>query len=119
MRLAETQFGKFYYFENDCLGRSIVSGPFYDEHLRPFFDALHEGDVLVDVGANIGFFTVYAAVHRRASVVAFEASTVLFSVLEKNIAINGVRDRVLAYPIMCRCGIVRRSSEFAQDGMTM
>jgi FkbM family methyltransferase len=56
---------------------------------------LREGDVVVDVGANHGFFTCYAA-QRGARVYAFEPNPKTFEFLKENIARNGFADRVNA-----------------------
>lgn len=47
---------------------------------------LHEGDTVVDVGANIGLFTlwVYQACNKNISVYAFEPVPEIFKVLEQN-----------------------------------
>jgi FkbM family methyltransferase len=55
--------------------------------------ALRKDDVVVDVGANQGFFTCYAA-ERGAEVYAFEPNPKTFQLLKKNIRANGFADRV-------------------------
>jgi FkbM family methyltransferase len=52
---------------------------------------LSEGDVMVDVGANVGYFTLLAAraVGPRGAVVAVEAAPSTFAALEANVARNG------------------------------
>lgn len=54
---------------------------------------------LLDVGANVGMYTVLAAVTRAARVYAFEPESQNYAVLNANIAANGLSDRVLAYPL--------------------
>ena len=56
---------------------------------------LRKDDVVVDVGANHGFFTCYAA-QRGARVYAFEPNPKTFEFLKANIARNGFGDRVNA-----------------------
>lgn len=55
---------------------------------------LPPGGVFVDVGANIGFFTLAAAarVGRAGRVVALEPHPALAVVLRQNLAMNGLRD---------------------------
>jgi FkbM family methyltransferase len=49
------------------------------------------GDVVVDIGANIGSFAVYAAAARRAGrVIAFEPHPGNFSLLSRNVEENGL-----------------------------
>lgn len=54
-------------------------------------------DVLVDVGANVGMYTVWAAKTRGVRVFAFEPESQNFSLLNRNIFLNGLGDRVNAY----------------------
>lgn len=53
-------------------------------------DSLRPGDVFVDVGANIGFFSLLAAqaVGKAGRVVAVEASPGIFAILQGNLALN-------------------------------
>lgn len=53
---------------------------------------LRPGDVFVDVGANIGYFSLYASslVGDGGSVVAVEASPGIFKRLEETLALNGL-----------------------------
>jgi FkbM family methyltransferase len=55
---------------------------------------LNPGDTFVDVGANIGYFSLLASrlVGPSGHVVAIEASPRIFSKLERNLALNGVRN---------------------------
>jgi FkbM family methyltransferase len=55
--------------------------------------------VLWDIGANIGIVTVYAAIKRNSRVVAFEPGAANYFVLNRNIEINNLIDRVTAYCI--------------------
>lgn len=55
------------------------------------------GDVLVDVGANVGMYTVWAAKTQGARVFAFEPEAQNYALLNRNIALNDLADRVTAY----------------------
>lgn len=59
-------------------------------------DSLQPGDVFIDVGANIGYFSALAArsVGSQGSVVAIEASPSVFQSLTETVAMNGVGQRV-------------------------
>jgi FkbM family methyltransferase len=46
------------------------------------------GEVLVDVGANVGMYTIWAAKTRSTSVYAFEPESLNFSVLNRNIVLT-------------------------------
>lgn len=56
-----------------------------------------EGETLLDCGANVGMYTVWAAATRRARVIALEPEAQNFSLLNKNILLNKLSDRVRAY----------------------
>ena len=62
-------------------------------------DVLGPGDVMVDVGANIGYFTVLAAqlVGPGGRVVAVEASPHLCDIVRRNVAMNGHRGAVTVW----------------------
>lgn len=62
--------------------------------------SLRDGDVFVDVGANIGLYSVYAALSRPASrVIALEPEYANLHLLRDNLVANGLEDRVTAYSI--------------------
>lgn len=54
-------------------------------------------DVFVDVGANVGMYTVWAAKTRGVKVFAFEPEAQNYSLLNRNIVLNDIGDRVRAY----------------------
>jgi len=56
-------------------------------------------DILVDVGANVGMYTIWAAATRKARVFAFEPEAQNYALLNRNIMANGLQDRVKAYCI--------------------
>jgi FkbM family methyltransferase len=58
---------------------------------------VRSGDVVVDVGANHGFATCWFA-KRGARVYAFEPAPEVYRLLERNVAENGLADRVRTFP---------------------
>jgi FkbM family methyltransferase len=54
------------------------------------------GSVFLDVGANVGVFTVFAAIARDARVFAFEPESQNYAALNRNIALNALDRRVTA-----------------------
>ncbi|HTG74008.1 MAG TPA: FkbM family methyltransferase [Terriglobia bacterium] len=62
-----------------------------------WIDSFAEGETLFDIGANVGMYTVYAAVMRGAKVFAFEPEALNYAELNKNIFLNDLHERVLAY----------------------
>jgi FkbM family methyltransferase len=55
------------------------------------------GSILVDCGANVGMYTIWAAATRRARVYAFEPEAQNYATLNRNIQLNNLSDRVSAY----------------------
>ncbi len=55
------------------------------------------GEVMWDIGANIGLYTLYAALGPGARVLAFEPGAQSFAALMRNIELNSMGDRVAAY----------------------
>ena len=68
-----------------------VDGVYEPETLAVILGHLSPGDVFVDIGANIGAFTLPAArtVGKTGRVLAAEASAEVFSYLLRNVAANG------------------------------
>jgi FkbM family methyltransferase len=53
--------------------------------------------VVIDVGAHMGAFTLYAALEGASRVYSYEPDPKLFSVLQRNIAANRLEQRVKAW----------------------
>ena len=72
---------------------------FVQEHIRP-------GDVAIDVGANVGLFTLLLAhqVWERGRVIAYEPNPQLVSVLRDNVAMNWLGDRIEVIPSAAAAG---------------
>lgn len=61
-----------------------------------WLDEMSSDDVLWDIGANIGQYSLYAAKVVGARVYAFEPDALNYAALNRNIEINGLEDHVLA-----------------------
>jgi FkbM family methyltransferase len=55
------------------------------------------GEVLVDIGANVGMYSIWAAKTRGARVFAFEPESQNYALLYRNIVANGLSEQVRAY----------------------
>lgn len=53
--------------------------------------------ILLDIGANVGMYSIYAAVVRNANVYAFEPESQNYAMLNKNIYINKLSQKIHAY----------------------
>lgn len=88
---ASCRRGIFNYFPNDSLiGRSLdLYGEYAEDELKLLVALIRPGDVVVDVGANIGVHAVsFAATAGR--VIAIEAQRRLIDILRMNTADNGL-----------------------------
>lgn len=65
-------------------------------------------DVLVDIGANVGIYTIWAAKTRGVRVYAFEPESQNYAVLYENIVLNGLSQQVIAY-----CAALSDESSFS------
>ena len=63
-----------------------------------WIDQIPNENVLWDIGANVGLYTIYAA-KKGIRVFAFEPSVFNLEVLARNIFINGVRNQVTIIPL--------------------
>lgn len=94
-RIREIQAGvrmRLYFDSRLC--RMLFSGEF-EQSERRFFNAfLRPGDVVVDVGANVGLFTLISAsaVGPTGEVHAFEPCQKTFERLEDNVRVNGFQN---------------------------
>ncbi len=75
----------------------ILSDDYEPWTTRIFLESLRPGMTVVDVGANIGYYTLHAAgaVGETGRVFAFEPSSANCSLLERNIALNRYRNVIV------------------------
>jgi len=68
--------------------------PFEPDVTEAFVRQLHSGDVVVDVGAHIGYYTLLAAqaVGQEGRVFAFEPDPTNYDLLQKNVKLNGYKN---------------------------
>jgi FkbM family methyltransferase len=74
-------------------GFQILSEAWYNRDYDVTEVPLRPGDLVVDVGANHGYFSCYAA-SKGAKVLAIEPSSANFAILQKNIALNNWQQQV-------------------------
>ncbi len=75
----------------------IQTGKWEDFETKIFKNNINTGDVVLDIGAHIGYYTVIAAkiVGKEGRVYAFEPDPKNFSILQNNIALNGYKNVTL------------------------
>lgn len=90
-------FGKyvFYYLSNDkYIGQRIALEKYEPYETQLILRQAKVDDVVVDIGANIGYYTVLLAdkVEKTGKVYAFEPDKINFEILKKNIEVNNLKN---------------------------
>ena len=89
-------------FWDDVAGRTSALFGEHDGDVSRFLDFLfarEKGGVFVDAGANLGLFSLRLALREGVTCEAFEPQPRLISLLERNIARNGLAGRVRIHPV--------------------
>jgi len=58
---------------------------------------LRDSDIFVDAGANIGSYSILAAMTKLCQVYSFEPNNIFYNILKKNISINDLNDKIIPY----------------------
>lgn len=64
-----------------------------------WIESFEPKSVFWDIGANVGIYSVYAALKSEAQVVAFEPSVFNLEFLTRNINLNGIQKQVTVVPL--------------------
>lgn len=91
----EIEGNKIYLDEKDSL---FLSSGMHEKTIVDLVkNEIHEGDIVIDIGAHIGYYTVLFAklVGPKGKVFAFEASPTNFEILKKNVAVNDYQNVIL------------------------
>lgn len=93
-------------FAMDLVAGDVVSGciaftGFWElDHSRELRRLARRGGTMIDVGANLGYFSLlWAAASSQNRCVAFEASPRTVSLLRHNVAKNGCEPRIQVFPL--------------------
>jgi FkbM family methyltransferase len=103
---AEVQGSKMFLDPGDSLNLSI-NGVYGELDTKIIREEIHEGDIVIDVGANIGYYTLIFAqlVGKSGKVIAFEPESKNFEILKKNIEINNYDNVIVEQKIVSeKCG---------------
>lgn len=60
---------------------------------------LDSSDILFDIGANVGVFSIYSSYIKNIKCVAFEPEYSNLYLLKKNIILNNLQNKIFVYPI--------------------
>ena len=64
-----------------------------------WIDEMTDGSTLWDIGANVGGYSIYAAISKQLNVYAFEPSPFNLEFLARNIWLNNLEDKITVIPI--------------------
>jgi len=62
-----------------------------------WINSFEKGATFIDVGANVGMYTIWAAKRNSVRVLAFEPEAQNYALLNRNIYLNSLEERVAAY----------------------
>ena len=98
---SEIQGSKMFLDPGDSLNLSI-NGVYGELDTQIIRDEIKEGDIVIDVGANIGYYTLIFAqlVGKTGKVFAFEPESKNFEILKKNVKINNYNNVIVEQKII-------------------
>jgi FkbM family methyltransferase len=73
----------------------LKTGPESEPSTNEWIKSFSNDDVLVDIGANIGLYSLLAGIKGIKKIYAIEANPFSFSVLSRNIIINSLSDKII------------------------
>lgn len=84
---------KIILYRDSILSKIIYDG-FEKEELSFVKETLTEGDIFIDIGANVGLFSLTASdcIGTTGSIISFEPSPITFERLMENISLNAIRN---------------------------
>ncbi len=88
---------ELYYPKNDIWLNGMVNYQYEPFESLLLLDQIKEDDIVIDVGANIGYYSLLMAskLGPKGKVYAFEPDPVNRSILEKNVKINRLEDSII------------------------
>jgi FkbM family methyltransferase len=94
IQVKQCRHGRLMFYDNDAyIGRSLnTSGTYSEEEILLWQQIVRPGDVVVEVGANIGAHTIWfaKAVGRDGKVFAIEPQRQMYQMLVGNLALNEI-----------------------------
>ena len=65
--------------------------------IKKDYGATPENSVIIDIGANIGVYSIFACKSKNTKVYAFEPALQNYNLLVENIKLNGLGDRIIPF----------------------
>lgn len=93
--------GTPYRFRNGArlaIGRGVDHVPIIEVFFREDYGTIPDGGVIVDLGASIGVFSIYAATKApRARLYAYEPMGAAFRLMQANVQLNGLSSSITCF----------------------
>ena len=83
------------HYKNDTLCEKLKYGKYWEPHLWKFIEILYNNyhiENIIDIGANIGYHSLFFSKHVKNKVYAFEPHPQVFNVLKNNIKLNNIEN---------------------------
>jgi FkbM family methyltransferase len=71
----------------------------YEIFAKREYGHIPAGAIVIDLGANVGFFSLYAAQEQASRVLAFEPSKESFDTLSDNVAVNKLETKIKCFQL--------------------
>ena len=92
---------------------NIYTGLFEFEDMMFSLHLLEQGDLFIDIGANVGVYSVLLSGEKKANSIAFEPIPDTFRILESNVKLNNLENFVNLYN--CGLGNEKKKVKFVSD----
>lgn len=90
--------GSLRFADTNRLSRKRVDTLFTKEPTTiVWMDSFRAGEVMFDIGANVGMYSIYAGKIKEARVYSFEPESQNYGEINRNIFLNGLSEKVTAY----------------------
>ena len=111
----------FSFVSDTWLPRRFLDVETLEPDTLSWIDEMTEGSTLWDIGANVGGYSIYAAISKQLNVYAFEPSPFNLEFLARNIWLNNLEDKITVIPIALseftsRAPFVMKRIEWAGSG---
>jgi FkbM family methyltransferase len=92
--LVKTPYNFYMYINyNNWLEREIANGLYEKEYLEYFYSILGEDDIIIDIGANIGIFSILASKKVKSGLIfSFEPVGINYKRMLRNIEVNSIQN---------------------------
>ena len=89
----------FSFVSDTWLPRRFLDVETLEPDTLSWIDQMSEGSTLWDIGANVGGYSIYAAISKNSNVYAFEPSPFNLEFLARNIWLNKLEEKITVIPI--------------------